>query len=63
MESQKIGDGVWYLAGTPDPNAMAVEFKDYVVIIESSVTEARALANIAEGEATGPEQAHSLPHQ
>jgi glyoxylase-like metal-dependent hydrolase (beta-lactamase superfamily II) len=48
VESQKIGDGVWYLAGTPDPNAMAVEFKDYVVIIESSVTEARALANIAE---------------
>jgi glyoxylase-like metal-dependent hydrolase (beta-lactamase superfamily II) len=48
VESQKIADGVWYLAGTPDPNAMAVEFKDYVVVIESSVTEARALANIAE---------------
>jgi len=47
VEAQKMGDGVWYLAGTPDPNAMAVEFKDYVVIIESSVTEARALANIA----------------
>ncbi|HWF39159.1 MAG TPA: MBL fold metallo-hydrolase [Candidatus Acidoferrales bacterium] len=47
VEAQKIGDGVWYLAGTPDPNAMAVEFKDYVVVIESSVTEARALANIA----------------
>jgi glyoxylase-like metal-dependent hydrolase (beta-lactamase superfamily II) len=48
VESQKMADGVWYLAGTPDPNAMAVEFKDYVVIIESSVTEPRALANIAE---------------
>ncbi len=48
VEPQKIADGVWYLAGTPDPNAMAVEFKDYVVVIESSVTEARALANIAE---------------
>lgn len=48
VESQKIADGVWYLAGTPDPNSMAVEFKDYVVIIESSVTEARALANMAE---------------
>jgi glyoxylase-like metal-dependent hydrolase (beta-lactamase superfamily II) len=47
VEAQKMGDGVWYLAGTPDPNAMAIEFKDYVVIIESSVTEARALANIA----------------
>ena len=48
VESQKIADGVWYLAGTPDPNSMAVEFKDYVVIIESSVTEARALANMEE---------------
>jgi glyoxylase-like metal-dependent hydrolase (beta-lactamase superfamily II) len=48
VESQKIADGVWYLAGTPDPNSMAVEFKDYVVVIESSVTEERALANIAE---------------
>ena len=48
VESQKMADGVWYLAGTPDPNAMAVEFKDYVVITESSVTEPRALANIAE---------------
>jgi glyoxylase-like metal-dependent hydrolase (beta-lactamase superfamily II) len=48
VESQKIADGVWYLAGTPDPNAMAVEFNDYVVVIESSVTEPRALANIAE---------------
>lgn len=48
VESQKIADGVWYLAGTPDPNSMAVEFKDYVVLIESSVTEDRALANMAE---------------
>src|ERR1019366_8058204 len=48
VESQKIAEGVWYLAGTPDPNSMAVEFKDYVVVIESSVTEDRALANMAE---------------
>lgn len=48
VESQKIADGVWYLAGTPDPNSMAVEFKDYTVLIESSVTEERALANMAE---------------
>jgi glyoxylase-like metal-dependent hydrolase (beta-lactamase superfamily II) len=48
VESQAIADGVWYLAGTPDPNSMAVEFKDFVVVIESSVTEERALANIAE---------------
>ena len=48
VESQRVADGVWYLAGTPDPNSMAVEFKEYVVIIESSVTEDRALANMAE---------------
>ena len=48
VESQTIADGVWYLSGTPDPNSMAVEFKDFVVVIESSVTEERALANIAE---------------
>ena len=39
---------MWYLAGTPDPNSQLVEFRDYSVIIESSVSEARALANLAE---------------
>ena len=48
VESREIAKGVWYLSGTPDINSMAVEFKDYVVVIESSVTEERALANIAE---------------
>jgi glyoxylase-like metal-dependent hydrolase (beta-lactamase superfamily II) len=46
--SERIADGVWYLAGTPDPNSQLVEFRDFTVLIESSVTEARALANIAE---------------
>ena len=45
---QPIVPGVWYLSGTPDPNSQLVEFKDFTVLIESSVTEARALANIAE---------------
>jgi glyoxylase-like metal-dependent hydrolase (beta-lactamase superfamily II) len=48
VESAKVADGVWYLAGTPDPNSQLVEFKDFLVIVESSVTEGRALANIAE---------------
>jgi glyoxylase-like metal-dependent hydrolase (beta-lactamase superfamily II) len=48
VESTKVADGVWYLAGTPDPNSQLVEFKDFLVIVESSVTEGRALANIAE---------------
>ena len=48
VESTKVADGVWYLAGTPDPNSQLVEFKDFLVLVESSVTEGRALANIAE---------------
>lgn len=47
-EGHRIGDGVWYLAGTPEPNSQLVEFRDYTVLIESAVTEARALANLAE---------------
>jgi glyoxylase-like metal-dependent hydrolase (beta-lactamase superfamily II) len=54
VESQKIADGVWYLAGTPDPNSQVVEFKDFIVTIESSVTEGRALANIAEAKKLVP---------
>jgi glyoxylase-like metal-dependent hydrolase (beta-lactamase superfamily II) len=46
-EADKFADGVWYLRGTPDPNSQLVEFKDFLVIVESSVTEGRALANIA----------------
>jgi glyoxylase-like metal-dependent hydrolase (beta-lactamase superfamily II) len=48
VESTKVADGVWYLAGSPDPNSQLVEFKDFLVLVESSVTEGRALANIAE---------------
>ena len=47
-EGQLIAPGVWYLAGTPDPNSQLVELRDYAVLIESSVSEARALANLAE---------------
>ena len=53
-ESEKVAEGVWYLAGTPDPNSQLVEFKDYTVIVESSVTEGRALANIAEAKRLVP---------
>ena len=48
VESERIADGVWYLKGTPDPNSQLVEFNDFSVIVESSVSEGRALANIAE---------------
>ena len=47
-EGTLVAPGVWYLAGTPDPNSQLVEFRDFTVIVESSVSEARALANLAE---------------
>jgi glyoxylase-like metal-dependent hydrolase (beta-lactamase superfamily II) len=53
-ESEKVADGVWYLRGTPDPNSQLVEFKDFTVLVESSVTEGRALANIAEAKRLVP---------
>jgi len=53
-EGEKVADGIWHLAGTPDPNSQVVEFKDYLVIVESSVTEGRALANIEEAKRLVP---------
>jgi len=47
-EGQLVAPGVWYLTGAPEPNSQLVEFRDYTVLIESSVSEARALANLAE---------------
>ncbi|MGH9254994.1 MAG: MBL fold metallo-hydrolase [Vicinamibacterales bacterium] len=47
-EGQLVAPGVWYLTGAPEPNSQLVELRDYTVLIESSVSEARALANLAE---------------
>jgi glyoxylase-like metal-dependent hydrolase (beta-lactamase superfamily II) len=47
-EGHRIADGVWYLTGSPEPNSQLVEMRDYTVLIESSISEARAEANIAE---------------
>jgi hypothetical protein len=47
VESQKLADGVWFLAGGTH-HSMLVEFKDFVAIVEAPVNEARSLAVIAE---------------
>jgi glyoxylase-like metal-dependent hydrolase (beta-lactamase superfamily II) len=47
-ESELVAPGIWYLTGSPEPNSQLVELRDYTVLIESSVSEARALANLAE---------------
>jgi glyoxylase-like metal-dependent hydrolase (beta-lactamase superfamily II) len=47
VTSQKLADGVWFLAGGTH-NSVLVEFKDYVAVVEAPLTEARSLAVIAE---------------
>ena len=47
VESQKIADGVWLLAGGTH-NSVMVEFKDFVTVVEAPQNEARSLAVIQE---------------
>jgi hypothetical protein len=53
VESQKLADGVWMLAGGTH-NSLLVEFKDYVAVVEAPVNEARSLAVIAEAAKLAP---------
>jgi glyoxylase-like metal-dependent hydrolase (beta-lactamase superfamily II) len=46
-ESQKLGDGLWYITGGSH-HSLAVEFKDYVAVVEGPQSEDRGLAVIAE---------------
>jgi len=47
VESQKLADGVWYLGGGSH-NSMAVEFRDFVTVVEAPLNEERSLAVIGE---------------
>ena len=47
VESQKLAEGVWLLAGGSH-NSMAVEFRDFVAVVEAPLNEERSLAVIAE---------------
>lgn len=47
VETQKLADGVWYLTGGSH-HSVAIEFAEYVVVIEAPQNEARSLAVIAE---------------
>jgi glyoxylase-like metal-dependent hydrolase (beta-lactamase superfamily II) len=47
VESQKLGNGVWFLGGGTH-NSVAVNFRDYVAVVEAPLDEARSLAVIAE---------------
>ena len=43
VDTQKVADGIFYLTGGSH-HSVAVEFKDYVVVVEAPQTEERALA-------------------
>jgi glyoxylase-like metal-dependent hydrolase (beta-lactamase superfamily II) len=47
IRTQKVGDSTWFIGGGSH-NSLAVELKDYVVLIEAPLNEARAEAVIAE---------------
>ncbi|HLK50840.1 MAG TPA: MBL fold metallo-hydrolase [Bryobacteraceae bacterium] len=47
VESQKLADGVWLLAGGTH-NSVLVEFKDFVTVVEAPQNEARSLSVIEE---------------
>ena len=52
-ETQKLGEGVWYITGGSH-HSVAVEFKDHVVVIEGPQSEERSSAVIAEVKKTLP---------
>ena len=45
VDSQKVADGVWYLTGGTH-HSVAIEFKDYVALVECPLDDQRALAVI-----------------
>jgi glyoxylase-like metal-dependent hydrolase (beta-lactamase superfamily II) len=47
VQSQKLGDGLWLIAGGSH-NSVAVEYRDYAAVIEAPLNEERSLAVIAE---------------
>ncbi|HXV62770.1 MAG TPA: MBL fold metallo-hydrolase [Vicinamibacteria bacterium] len=55
VESQRLADGVWYLGGSSH-NSLAVEFRDYTVVVEAPLDEERSLAVIDEVARLMPEK-------
>src|SRR3984893_16523016 len=55
VTSQKLADGVWFLAGGTH-NSVLVEFPNYAVMIESPLNDARAMGIMAEAKKLIPEK-------
>ena len=47
VENQKLSEGIWLLGGTSH-NSVAIEFQDYVAVVEAPLNESRSLAVIEE---------------
>jgi glyoxylase-like metal-dependent hydrolase (beta-lactamase superfamily II) len=47
VESQKLADGVWFLGGGSH-NSLAVEFRDFMAVVDGPLSEERSLAVMAE---------------
>jgi len=53
VQSQKLGDGLWFLAGGSH-NSVVVEYPTYITVIESPLNDERAVAVIAEAKKLVP---------
>src|SRR6202521_559810 len=53
VTSQKLADGVWFLAGGSH-NSVLVEYPNYLVMIEAPLDDARSMAVIAEAKKLAP---------
>ncbi len=53
VQTQKLADGVWML-GAANYNSLAMEFRDFVALVEAPVNEARSLAVIDEVSRVAP---------
>ena len=53
VDAQKVADGVWFLAGGSH-NSVLVEFDDHLMLVESPLYDARALAVLAEAKRLVP---------
>jgi glyoxylase-like metal-dependent hydrolase (beta-lactamase superfamily II) len=53
VETQKLGDGIWYLTGGSH-HSLVVEFTDHLVVVEAPLNEERSNAVIAEAHKLAP---------
>lgn len=53
VETQNLGDGAWWLGGGSH-HSVVVEFKDYIAVVETPLTEERAEAVLAEARRLAP---------